>query len=234
MKLDTFKSVVAKQGLSKNTQWECRIYPPKDLSAQNSIFDFGIGPFNLALNLPGVDLIDDAINAISNFGVDILPGVSIGANLGLPTLGYTLRNSGGPIDRINLYCNMCSIPERDIQNVEWKDTAGESRQLGLIHTHARGMSVSYYCSEDLRERKFFEQWQNAIFNPVNKRRSYYKDYVGTMEVIKYNSTWSQIEAVYKFNEVYPSNIGAQTMTFEGSALVRLDIAFKFRNYEQIK
>ena len=233
MRLDTFQSTINKQGLAKNFNWECRIYPPKGLSELNNIFDFGIGPFNLSLNLPGIDLIDTAIESFNNLSID-LPGVSIGHNLGLPTLGYTLRNAGGPIDRINMFCNMCSIPERDIVNVDWKDTAGESRSLGLIHNHSRGMSVSYYCSEDLRERKFFETWQDAIFNPVNKRRSYYKDYIGTIEVIKYNSSWSQIEAVYKFNEAYPSNIASQTLSFEGASVLRLDIQYKYRNYQRIK
>jgi len=232
MNLDEFKSTVNRQGLAKNTRWECMVFPPKKLRADN-IFNFAITDgLELDLNLPGVDLIDNAIDAMNEASINFGP-LSFQSNLNLPTLGFTLRNHGDKLRCLNLYTNMVNIPQRDIQNVEWREN-GESRQLGVVHNHNTGLSISYYCSEDMRERLFFEQWQDLIFNPKNKGRSFYDDYIGSMEIVKYNSSWSEKTAVYKFHEVYPTNIAAQTMVYEGTAVMRLDINFKYYNYERIK
>lgn len=228
MNLTKFKSTVEKQGLARNTRWEMRIYPPKGLGKS---FDLG-GGFSLNANLPGIDMIDNGIEQINNLSFD-LPGLSFQNNLELPTLGYMMQNQGGKLDKLTLYCNMVNLPERDIQNFEWREF-GESRQMGVGHNNSRGISVSYYCSEDMRERKFFEEWQNLIFNPSNKRKAFYDDYIGRMEIVKYSADWKTQEAVYRVHEVYPSNIAAQTMVYEGTSVLRLDIQFKMYNYERIK
>ena len=232
MNLDRFKSQVAKNGLAKNTRWECSVFPPSGLSDIGSIFNFSAGPFDILANLPGIDILDNAVEEINNINLD-LGNVIIDSNLELPALGYKISNIGSSLQQINFYCNMCSIPERDIQNSEWREF-GESRQLAVVHTHGKGLSVSYYCSEDLRERLFFEQWQDLIFDSKSKRRSYYEEYTGSMEVTKYDSSWKNKTAVYRFKEVYPTNIASQTLQFEATSLLRLDINFKYRNYERIK
>lgn len=232
MNLDKFVSQVNRQGLSRNTRWEARIYPPKGLTQMDNVFNTKVGPFDLDLNLPGIDLLDNAVEQINQAEID-LPGISIGNNFNIPTLGFLLRNHGGMMESLSLYCNMVNLPARDITNVEWREY-GESRQLGVVHNHSNGVTLSYYCSEDLRERLFFENWQNLIFNPKNKMREYYDNYIGSMEIIKYDAGWKEQTAIYKLNEVYPTNIAAQTMVYEGTSVLRLDINFKYRNYERVK
>lgn len=235
--INQFKEQISRQGLARNSRWLCRIYPPKGLAAASNIFNLNVGDGELSVNLPGIDLIDNAVERFNNLSLNVNAGnlgsVSVGHNLNLPTLGYTLTNTLSTIDAINLFCVSASIPERDIKNIEWREY-GESRQLGFLHTHAKGLSVSYYCSEDLRERLFMEKWQDVIFNPENKRRSYYEDYIGNIEVVKYDMSWKNQTAMYRFKEAYPSNIAAQNLTYDGTSLLRMDINFKFRNYERLK
>ena len=228
MNLDKFKSQVNRDGLAKNNRWEVRIYPPKALSSIASGIDLAVGKYG-SLNLPGLDLTNIPLLQIESADKR-LPDVS--ASFDLPSFGFTTINSGSFIERINLYCNMVSIPEREIKNVEWREY-GESRQLGVVHEH-KGVNMSYYCSEDLQERFFFEKWTDIIFNPNNKRRSYYQDYTSRIEIIKYNTSWSKQEAIYRLNEAYPTNIAAQNMVHDEASLLRLDVAFKYRNYERIK
>lgn len=230
MNLDTFKSQIEKQGLSRNNRWEVRVYPPKALSSAANAIEQSVGNGgSLSLNLPGLDLANIPLLQIQSADGN-LPDVK--AAFDLPTFGFTTLNSSSFVERINLYCNMVSIPEREIKNVEWREY-GESRSLGVVHEH-KGVSMSYYCSENLAERFFFEKWTDLIFNPNNKKRAYYDDYTSRIEIIKYNASWSKQEAIYRLNEAYPSNIAAQTMVQEQGALMRLDLAFKYRNYERIK
>jgi len=235
--INQFKEQIDRQGLARNSRWLCRIYPPKGLANSSNIFNFNVGGGELAVNLPGVDLIDNAVEQFNNLNLNVglgnLGSVNIGNNLNLPTLGFTLTNTLGTIDALNLFCVSAAIPERDLKNIEWTEY-GESRQLGFLHTHSKGLSVSYYCSEDLRERLFMEKWQDSIFNPDNKRRSYYEDYIGNIEIVKFDTGWNNQTAMYRFKEAYPSNIAAQNLTYDGTSVLRLDINFKFRNYERLK
>lgn len=114
-------------------------------------------------------------------------------------------------------------------NLEWTEY-GETRKLGVMHTHG-DVSIEYYCSEDLRERQFFEQWQDLIFNPKSKKHAYYKDYISRIEIAKYNSDWSKKTVVYRLNEAYPTSIAAQEMNSDAGDLLKLSITFKYRNYE---
>lgn len=229
MNLDTFKSQIEKQGLARNNRWEVRLYPPKALNSAANAIETSIGNGALSLNLPGLDLSDIPLFQIESAD-GTLPNVN--ASFDLPAFGFTTLNSNSFVERINLYCNMVSIPDREVRNVEWREY-GESRQLGVVHEH-KGVSMSYYCSENLSERFFFEKWTDLIFNPSNKKRAYYDDYTSRIEIIKYNSSWSKQEAIYRLNEAYPTNIAAQTMVQEQGSLLRLDLAFKYRNYERIK
>lgn len=230
MNLTGFKEQVNRQGLAKNSRWEVRLYPPPGLT--DNIFSTDVGPFKIQANLPGIDLLDNAIERINNSSLNVGP-FEFGSDFNIPTLGYTLRNHGSFIECLNLYANMVNIPGRDVTNYEFREN-GESRNIGFMHNHSAGVSMSYYCSEDMRERMFFEKWQNLMFNPVNKLRAYYEDYIGTMEIIKYDTSWSEVQAIYKMTEVYPSNVAAQNMQFAGTDTLKLDINFKYRTYERIK
>ena len=138
MNLDKFLSQVNRQGLARNSRWEVRLYPPKGLTELDNVFNFDVGPLDLAVNLPGINLIDNAIEQINNTEIDLGP-VSFGNNFNIPTLGYLLRGHGGMMESLSLYCNMVTLPSRDITNVEWREY-GESRQLGVVHNHSNGVS----------------------------------------------------------------------------------------------
>ena len=228
MNINQFKNLVSDQGLSKNNRWEVRVYPPRALNSAANSLSLDVG--NATINLPGLDLSNIPLLEINSANANV-PNVN--ATFDLPTLGFTAVNNGTLIERINLYCAQAQIPEREIRNFGWREY-GESRQLGIVQEHGKGVSLTYYCSENMKERFFFEQWQDLIFNPVTKRRSYYEDYISRIEIIKYNSSWSKQEAIYRLNEAYVTNIAAQTLVQEQGSVMRLDLNFKYRNYERIK
>lgn len=232
MNLDKFKSQVEKQGLARTNRWVCSVFPPRALSSIANSIDIPVGRFG-NLNLPGIDLsnIPIALASIRNADEN-LPDIDINANLRLPVFGFTAVNNGTLIEKINLYCQTAVIPEREIKNVEWREY-GQSRKLGIVHEH-KDFTLSYYCSEDMKERFFFENWQDIVFNSLNKRRGYYSDYTSTLEVTKYDAGWSKEQAIYKIVEAYPTNISSQSLTYDEAAILRLDVTFKYRYYERIK
>jgi len=232
MNIGEMKSKLTTQGIARDNRWLCRIYPPPGLSNTNKTISNLIsrGPLKVNVNLPGLDNLDAAAGQINQV-LDVANGV-IGTNLQLPTIGAVLSNLNGTLSSINLFCANAQIPGRDIFSTEYRDY-GEPRQIGIRHQHS-DLTLVYYSSEDLRERAFFENWQDLIFNPKAKQHAYYKEYAGRMEVSKYDQSWSKETAEYRFNEVYPTNVGVQELQSDQGDLLRLTMTFKYYNYERLK
>ena len=209
MNIGEMKSKLTTQGVARDNRWLCRIYPPPGLSNTNRTLSNLIsrGPLRVNVNLPGLDNLDAAAGQINEV-LDVANGV-IGTNIQLPTIGGVLSNLNGTLSSLNLFCSNAQIPGRDIFSTEYRDY-GEPRQIGIRHQHS-DLTLVYYSSEDLRERAFFENWQDLIFNPKAKQHAYYREYAGRMEVSKYDQSWSKETAEYRFNEVYPTNVGVQEL-----------------------
>ena len=232
MNLQQFKGQVSSQGLARTNRWVCRIFPPPGVTSTGNALSnlLSTGGNRVNVNLPGLDSIDAGVAALNNLNVDLGP-VNVGSNFGIPTLGYALTNMGGKMEALNLFCQQCSIPARDMSNLDWEEY-GEKRSLGIKHTHG-DFTISYYCSEDLRERRFFETWQDAIWNPNTFSHGYYKSYTSRIEISKYNQGWTSETAAYRMHECYPTNIGASELN-HNEGLMELQITFKYRKYERIK
>ena len=232
MNIGEMKAKLSTQGIARDNRWLCRIYPPKGLTSTNNAISnlLSRGPLNVNVNLPGLDAADAAVNGLNDI-LDIGNDI-IGSNLSLPTLGSVLTNTRGVTESLNLFCNAAELPGRDILSMEYRDY-GESRQIGVRHQHG-DLTLVYYSAEDLRERRFFENWQDIIFNPKAKQHGYYNEYTARMEISKYDQSWSKETAEYRFNEVYTTNVGAQALQSDQGDLLRLTMTFKYYNYERLK
>ena len=232
MNIGEMKSKLTTQGIARDNRWLCRVFPPPGLSSTNRTISNLIsqGPLRVNVNLPGLDNLDAAAGQINEV-LDVANGV-IGSNAQLPTIGAVLSNLNGTLGSINLFCANAQIPGRDILSTEYRDY-GESRQIGIRHQHS-DLTLVYYSSEDLRERAFFENWQDLIFNPKYKQHAYYREYAGRMEISKYDQSWSRETAEYRFHEVYPTNVGVQELQSDQGDLLRLTMTFKYYNYERLK
>jgi len=228
MNIGDMKARLSSQGIARNNRWIATVFPPRGLTtAGAAISDLLGGQVNV--NVPGLDLIDSGVDAINQ--VLEIPNSILNTNFDIPTLGSYLNNTRGNVESLTMFCENAQFPGRDILSSAFR-IHGEQREIGIRHQHG-DLTISYYCSEDLFERKFFEQWQNVIFNPFTKQHGYYDDYIGSVEISKYNQSWKKETAAYKMSEVYPTNVGVQELTSSQGDLLRLNITFKYYNYERI-
>jgi hypothetical protein len=220
-----FVSALSSNGLARNNTWECTIFPPSSITGSlQSLYG--------ALN---------SVNAASGFAEINADRGSFLSGQNAPDDGTrnrnvnnsTLINMNNSISGLRLYATSCSLPSRDMKNIEFREY-GEPRSGAFLSTHKDAI-ISFYCSEDLREKLFFELWQDSIFNPNNKQQSYYDEYARNASIVidKYSTGWKKVTASYQLFEAYPTNIGALPLTFDGADVLRLDITFKYRNYKRI-
>jgi len=234
MSIQEFKSeIFANTGLARSSKWVMQIFPPRGATALGQAISdtLSSGSNRVQVNLPIFDALDGAVDALNNLNVNLGEGVNLSFNPDIPTLGYALTNDNKDTRGVSLFCSDIQIPARDISEFEYK-TNGEPRSIGFLHNHGN-LDMEFYCSEDLRERSFFETWQDIIYNRNAVSTGYYNDYISRVEVIKYNASMTEVTAKYRFNEVYPTNIGAFELNSE-TALLKLAVQMKYRNYERIE
>ena len=220
------------KGLARSSKWVMQIFPPRGATALGQAISntLSSGSNRVNINLPIFDALDSATDALNNLNVNV-GGSNLSFNPDLPPLGYALTNESKDTRGVSLFCSDIQIPARDISEFEYK-TDGEPRSIGFLHNHGN-LDMEFYCSEDLRERAFFENWQDIIYNRDSVATGYYNDYISRVEVIKYNASMSEVTARYRFNEVFPTNIGSFELNSE-TALLKLSVQMKYRNYERIK
>jgi hypothetical protein len=134
----------------------------------------------------------------------------------------------------------CELPGRTISTSEYRATTGPIRKIAYASTYT-DTSIGFLCSEDLREKRYFEEWQDMIMNHrATKGMSakhargkyevgYYEKYVRTIEIRQYNESGAK-QSTHFLDEAYPIGIAPITMAWSDDALIRLQITFAFHDY----
>lgn len=233
MSLAEFQTkVFGDNGLARGNRWVVTLYPPRGLTATgNALSNLIPGGNKVSINLPVFDAIDNAVNALNDLSID-LGGININTNFAIPTLGYALGNLNERDRTLNLFCAGVSTPSKEIESFDWKEF-GERRHMGFNHIY-EDLQLTYYCSSDLREKMFFEQWQDVIFNNVQGATAYYDDMVSRCDVAQYDWNWRKKTAEYRYFECWPSSVSGFQLDHENSDVLKLVINLKFRRQERIK
>lgn len=226
--IQDFKARVAADGLARSSKWIVQVHPPRGLTASGKALGGLLGG-TFDINLPIFDAIDNAVGALNDIDIN-LGGVNVNFNPNIPTLGFSLSGENESLRRINMFTSDVTLPSRDVAEVVRK-TEGEQRAIGFKHIQ-NNLEIQYYCNESLREKKFFEDWQDIVYSRDGVSTGYYDDYISRIEVIKLNASMTEKTAHYQFNEAYCSNVAEIGLNNE-SDILKLGISFKFRNYERI-
>ena len=130
-------------------------------------------------------------------------------------------------EELERYAHSVSLPGRNIETVE-RTEFGEAKNIGARHTHEE-CSISFYLSEDAREKRYIERWQDLVFNPVQQKYGYYRDYVGKIqiEILNHNN---KKKAAYELQEAYPTGMSSVEFEWGDGTLQSLPVTFTFRRF----
>lgn len=137
----------------------------------------------------------------------------------------------------------CELPGRSLMTAEHKFTNyGPLNKVpygGQVYTDS---SMTIILSEDMREKEYFEYWQNKIvntgaFEQTNRdgavmskfNTKYFINYTGTVTLRQYGSA-GDLRSIHILNEAYPIIINPITMSWAQDDVARLNVTFVYRNY----
>ena len=152
--------------------------------------------------------------------------------------------------QLTLQCQSVSLPAHDLQTQNRAYASEPGREMVQTHGYAGTIDCTFLLSNDLREKHYFEQWQNLAVDNYTHKANYYDDYIGSMEIYQLSTKAKQnrsagphsdLEKHAKFeeertygivaSEVYPKTIGAVSFSASGAnEISTLDVRFEFRQW----
>lgn len=101
-----------------------------------------------------------------------------------------------------------------------------------------GVPIVFYCSEDYREKKLFQRWQDLAVGKARGQNTlttgsfdigYYNDYVGTVDINVFDDNGMKTD-VTQLIEAYPVNVADVPLSWQNDDFARLMVTFNYHYF----
>ena len=140
---------------------------------------------------------------------------------------------GANTREISLRCESVSIPGRNLATATDANIYGPTREVVEGVTYAEDITMVFQSSSDLKERVFFESWQEQAFNDQSWNVQYYNDYIGTVDIYLLDRESTRRYGL-RLWEAFPKTINAIELGYDqNNAIVKTSIGMSFRYWESL-
>ena len=151
--------------------------------------------------------------------------------------------SGGEVDARHLAFRIdnVDIPGRTISTVNYNSDIGAYRKIPYNAMYV-DITTSIICSDDFRERMWFEAWQNmaignhsdgnSLLHPADGHQwgaGYYNDYIGSLVIETFDETGKPGYLV-SLEECYPMMMNAMQASWASSDVHKIQITWAYRYF----
>ena len=145
--------------------------------------------------------------------------------------------SSGIEENMMFRARTVDIPGRGIATTEYR-IYGPLRKIpyGAVYTD---VGVTFLLSEDLQEKKYFEEWHDKIINTgafgssrASHNVNYYSDYIGSVTIRQFGGE-GELMSVHTLQEAYPITIAPLQMDWSSGELMQLGVSFAYRDYKVV-
>ena len=191
-------------------------------------------PFGSAVEGPAFGLLNDVLAGYrSKDGIarpsryEVVVGPPKGGQ-GNPFVAELSKN----VREVSLKCESISFPARNI------DTSTETNIYGPTREIATGFSFGdltarFQCSNDMKEKKFFEAWQKQSFNSQTWAMQFYKEYIGELFIYLLDEQNNRRYGV-KVWECFPKTIAEQGLDYSTlNEQMKLNVTFSYRYWTDL-
>jgi len=180
----------------------------------------------------------DGMSRPNKFEVTLFPPSGFEGNKGstgnnkAPGIMGLLRGAD-KVRSVGLRCEGIELPGRTLDTSPQQNLYGPERDLVTGYTYA-DVTATFQCSSDMRERQYFETWQEMAFNDENWSIQYYDNYRGKVYIHtldEQNNKRFGIELV----DCFPKTIGAQPLSYTTpNSYQTLTVTFNYRYWKNLE
>ena len=148
---------------------------------------------------------------------------------GIPTGLSTTVN-----ENLQYLCESVSLPTKGIAS-NAHDIYGPPREIPYRETFTEA-ALSFILDDKFTVKRFFDDWQEKIIDPISGNVSYWNDFVATINITRLSNDATNFETAtdkYKIElrEAYPSAVGEIALGHtQGGEILRLNVTFKYRKW----
>ena len=118
------------------------------------------------------------------------------------------QNNRGTREQLNLMCDQVSLAGRDVQAV-LDLQYGIRRQVVYNAPAYTPLSLSFLCSEEMKEKTILDKWNNMCVSVTKGFHvTYYDDYKGELDVFVLDRNAKKRTYHIHYHEVYPKTVTA--------------------------
>jgi hypothetical protein len=132
-----------------------------------------------------------------------------------------------PDTKLRFLCDSASLPGMNFLSNP-VNTYGEQREV-VYNRSFEPITLDFLLDQSMEIKKFFDDWQALIIDPVSRIVSYYKDYIGTIEIYQLDaSTNERTRYVARLHEAFPKSQSAISYSTSGKDISKLSVSIEYK------
>ena len=139
---------------------------------------------------------------------------------------------------LRAFCFDAELPSRNVDTAPLK-IYGPKREIVYGHSYSQEITLSFYADKFLRQRSFFEQWQNTAMDLGTNNVHFYDEYTGAIRIYALgafsgDAFRDRIAYGVHLYECYPKTITAVPLNYgTQNEIMQISISFYYRNWSNL-
>ena len=139
---------------------------------------------------------------------------------------------------LRAFCFAAELPGRNVDTAPLK-TYGPKREVVYGHSYSQEITLSFYADKFLRQRSFFELWQNSAMDLATNNVHFYDEYTGAIRIYALgafsgDAFRDRIAYGVHMYECYPKTITAVPLNYgTQNEIMQINISFYYRNWSNL-
>ena len=139
---------------------------------------------------------------------------------------------------LRAFCFAAELPGRNVDTAPLK-TYGPKREIVYGHSYSQEITLSFYADKFLRQRSFFELWQNSAMDLATNNVHFYDEYTGAIRIYALgafsgDAFRDRIAYGVHMYECYPKTITAVPLNYgTQNEIMQISISFYYRNWSNL-
>ncbi len=138
------------------------------------------------------------------------------------------------VEGLKFKCEDAELPGKTFETSNVKDYVIDRKHvLGVTYAD---LNLTFLCSSNMEERKFFDVWMENIIGTNTRRISYYDEYVSNIKINLYtgriaSNSKPEKSCMFTIKNAYPVAITAQDMSWDSEDILKLTVNFNYEKWE---
>ena len=139
---------------------------------------------------------------------------------------------------LRAFCFGAELPSRNLDTAPMQ-VYGPKREIVYGHSYSQEITLSFYADKYMRQRSFFELWQNSAMDLATNNVHFYDEYTGAIRIYALgafsgDAFRDRIAYGVHLYECYPKTISAVPLNYgTPNEIMQISISFYYRNWSNL-